>query len=188
MLYERGKFTAFESGATASALRWYAIGLVFYSLIKVVQPAFTAIGHRFVPMFVALISIAINAGLNSFFVFVWRMDHQWLAFTTAVVACANCVTLYVMLTRIAGGLEGRKLLATMARLALPVGALGLVSWVGWHFVMEPEWARFGFLRRCFTLGLTITAAGTAYLMLSHLFKVDEAKQFMNIAGRKLWRR
>ena len=187
VLYERGKFSPFETLQTAGALKWYAVGLVFYSVIKVVQPAFTAIGRRFVPMIVALISIAVNAGLNSWFVFVLRWDHTWLAFTTAVVACANCTILYVMLTRIAGGLEGRKLLATLARLVVPVAALGLVSWIGWHFVMQDGWQGFGFLKRCGTLGLTITAAGTAYLLLAHLLKVDEAKQFMSIASRRLRR-
>ena len=188
VLYERGKFSADETIATAGALQWYAVGLVFYACIKIVQPAFTAIGHRFVPMVVALISIGVNAGLNSVFVFVFRWDHTWLAFTTAVVACANCTILYVMLTRIAGGLEGRKLLASMCRLVLPVAALGLVAWLGWHFFMEQGWQAFGFMRRCFMLGLTITAAGTAYMMLSHLLKVEEAKQFMDLATRKLRRR
>ncbi len=187
VLYERLEFKAYETIATAAALKWYAVGLVFYALIKVVQPAFTAIGHRFVPMIVALISIGVNAALNSYFVFVLRWDHTWLAFTTAVVACANCTILYAMLTRIAGGLEGRKLLATLARLVVPVAALGLVSWVGWHFVMQEGWREFGTLRRCTTLGLTITAAGTAYMLLAHLLKVEEAKQFMDIARRKLQR-
>jgi putative peptidoglycan lipid II flippase len=185
LLYERGEFKPYETLATAGALKWYAIGLVFYALIKVVQPAFTAIGHRFVPMIVALISIGVNAGLNAVFVFVMRWDHTWLAFTTAVVACANCTILYVILTRIAGGLEGRKLLETLARLAGPVVALGLVSWLSWHFVMEPRWAGFGFFNRALTLGLTITAAGSAYMMLAHLLKVGEAKQFMDLAARKL---
>jgi putative peptidoglycan lipid II flippase len=187
VLYERGKFTPFETVQTAGALQWYAVGLVFYSLIKVVQPAFTAIGHRFVPMIVALISIGVNAALNSVFVFVLRWDHTWLAFTTAVVACANCTILYVMLTRIAGGLEGRKLLATLGRLALPAAGLALVSWLAWHFVMETQWQDSGFMLRCLMLGLTITAAGTAYMMLAHLLKVSEAKQFMELAGRKLRR-
>ena len=187
LLYERGKFTPYETLQTAGALRWYAIGLVFYALIKVVQPAFTAIGHRFVPMVVALISIGVNAALNSVFVFVFKFDHTYLALTTAVVACANCTTLYLLLTRIAGGLEGRQLLETLARLAGPVVALGLIAWCGWHFVMEPGWADFGFWNRALTLGLTITAAGTAYMMLAHLLKVEEAKQFMDLAARKLRR-
>jgi len=185
VLFERGEFKPYETVATAGALQWYAVGIVFYALIKVVQPAFTAIGHRFVPMIVALISIGVNAGLNSVFVFVLRWDHTWLAFTTAVVACANCTILYVILTRIAGGLEGRKMLATIARLVLPVAALGVVSWLGWHLVMENRWPASGLVLRCSMLGLTITAAGTAYMLLAHLLKSDEAKQFMDLAARKL---
>ena len=187
VLYERGAFEAYESVAAAGALRWYGVGLVFYACLKVVQPAFTAIGRNHIPMYVAFLSIGINAGLNYLFVFKLHKDHTWLALTTAVVALINFALLYGILTRIAGGLDGRKLLATLGRLLAPATAVGLISWLGWHFVMEQGWQEFGLLSRCATLGLTITAAGTAYMMLAHLLEVDEAKQFMSIASRKLRR-
>ena len=187
VLYERYEFKAWETEGAAGALRWYAVGLVFYALLKVVQPAFTAIGRNHIPMYVAFLSIGINAGLNYLFVFKLHKDHTWLALTTAVVALINFALLYGILTRIAGGLDGRKLLATLGRLMAPATALGLVSWLGWHFVMEQGWQEFGLLSRCATLGLTITAAGTAYMLLAHLLEVDEAKQFMSIASRRLRR-
>lgn len=187
VLYERGEFKPYESVAAAGALRWYGVGLVFYACLKVVQPAFTAIGRNRIPMYVAFLSIAVNAGLNWLFVFKLGRDHTWLALTTAIVALVNFAVLYALLTSIAGGLEGRRLLQTLARLAGPAVALGLISWLGWHFVMEPRWAAFGFFNRGLTLGLTIAAAGTAYLMLSHVLRVDEARQFMSLASRRLRR-
>jgi putative peptidoglycan lipid II flippase len=188
VLYEHGHFKSWETEAAAGALRWYGVGLVFYACLKVVQPAFTAIGRNRIPMYVAFLSIGVNAALNSLFVYVLRKDHTWLAFTTAVVAFLNFTILYAILTKLAGGLEGRKLLDSVLRQIAPVTALGLVSWMGWHYVLEPRWAYSHLLLRCFMLGLTITAAGTAFVMLSHLCRVGEAKQFMDLAQRKLKRK
>lgn len=187
VLYERGQFKPHESVAAAGALRWYGVGLVFYACLKVVQPAFTAIGRNRIPMYVAFLSIGINAGLNYLFVIKLHKDHTWLALTTAVVALVNFSLLYGILTRIAGGLEGRKMIRGIGQLLVPTLALGLISWLGWHYVMELRWSGSGIVARCFMLGCTITAAGTAYMMLCHLFRVQEAKQFIDIASRKLRR-
>jgi putative peptidoglycan lipid II flippase len=188
VLYEHGKFEPYETEAAAGALRWYGVGLVFYACLKVVQPAFTAIGSNRIPMYVAFLSIGVNAGLNSLFVYVFGLDHTWLALTTAVVACLNFAILYAILTRIAGGLEGRRLLDSLRRQIVPVAVLTLVSWLGWHYVLEPRWPHANLVMRGTMLGLTITAAGTAFVMLSHLCKVEEAKQFMDLAQRKLGRK
>ncbi len=188
VIFERGNFTAFESEQTAGALRWYAIGLIFYSVIKVIQPAFTAIGHQRFPMYVALASISVNMLLNSIFVFYLRLDHTWLAFTTAIVACGNCTALYIVLGRITGGLESRKLMESLRRLVIPLLAITVVSWAAWHQFMQPRWADAGIIGRCFALGCAIIAAGTAYIGLAHVFKAEEATQFLSLAGRKLKKR
>ena len=188
VIYERGAFAAWETAATAGALRWYAIGLVFYSCIKVIQPSFTAIDRNRIPMYVAFLSIGVNASLNWLFVRVLGKDHTWLALTTAVVAGLNFVILYVALSRIAHGLDGRRLAASLARLLLPLAGLSFVAWVAWHSVLERQWAALGFLPRCVGLGLAITASGTAYALLAHLLRVDEARQFADLLERRRRRR
>ncbi|HWB03500.1 MAG TPA: murein biosynthesis integral membrane protein MurJ [Verrucomicrobiales bacterium] len=188
VLYEHGKFLPHETAGAAGALRWYSVGLVFYACLKVVQPAFTAIGRNRIPMYVAFLSIAVNAGLNYYFVVHLHKDHTWLALTTAVVACLNFVLLYSILTKIAGGLENHKLLDSLMRQQAPVIVLGVIAWLGWHYVLEPRWWYSGLFARCTMLGLTITAAGTAFVVVSHLAKVEEARQFMDIAQRRLSRK
>lgn len=191
LLYERGQFHWDETVETASALRWYAVGLVFYACIKVIQPAFTAIDKRFVPMFVALGSIVVNAALNSYFVFVLRPavhGQMYLALTTAVVALINCATLYFVLSRVAHGLESRILLKTLVKLALPCIALGGVSWIAAAtYLNESVWHHYGFIRRLVYLGITISTAGLAYMGLANLFQVPEAGQFLGMVRRKMRR-
>ncbi|MDB6069515.1 MAG: murJ 2 [Verrucomicrobiales bacterium] len=183
LLYERGKFTHYETLATAAALKWYAVGLIFYACIKVIQPAFTAIDRRFIPMYVALGSIALNAGLNSLFVFHFHFGHEYLALSTAVIAATNFALLYFMMTKIAGGLEGGKLLGTLARLIPAVALLGLVAWGGNHWVLN-GWSSFGLVRRALMLGLVLMLAGGTYFSAAGVLKVEEAAQFLNILKRK----
>lgn len=184
VLYERGKFTAYETQATAAALRWYAAGLIFYSVIKVVQPAFVAINKRFMPMYVALAAMVLNAALNSLFVFVFRLSHEYLALSTAAIALFNSVALYVSLNHIAGGLETGRLVKLLARLAVPLAALGALAWAGNRWLMA-DWANLGFLPRCLTLGVTIAVAGACYFGLAVLMKVEEAREFTGIVLRRL---
>lgn len=186
LLYERGEFSAYETLATAAALRWYAIGLIFYACIKVIQPAFTAINRRMVPMYVALGSIVLNAAINSVFVFVLRLGHEALALCTAVIAFTNCSILYVVMHRIASGLHTAQLLGTLARLALPATLLGAIAWAGNQWLLD-GWSEFALLRRCWTLGVVIVAAGGAYFATATLFRVGEARQFVDIVARRLRR-
>src|SRR3954452_5962703 len=50
VIYEHGRFNAEMTRQTAGALQFYAIGLVSYSALKVLTPAFYAIGKRKTPM------------------------------------------------------------------------------------------------------------------------------------------
>jgi putative peptidoglycan lipid II flippase len=191
LLYERGQFHREETIETASALRWYAVGLVFYACIKVVQPAFTAIDRRFYPMFIALGSIFINAALNTYFVFFLRpAEHgqMYLALTTAVVALVNCVTLYVTLSRLVHGLDTRHLLLTLAKLAVPCLAVAALCWWGNSWVLADEyWRHFGLLKRLLALGAVICAAAGAYFVLAAACRVEEAQQFLGIVKRRVRR-
>ncbi|MBP7949129.1 MAG: murein biosynthesis integral membrane protein MurJ [Verrucomicrobiales bacterium] len=191
LLYERGQFHREETLATAAALRWYAVGLVFYACIKVIQPAFTAIDRRFVPMVVAMISIAVNAALNSFFVFYLRPAvnaHMYLALSTAVVAFTNCSILYVTLAKTAGGLDTEKLLTTLARLLVPSLVLGLICWGGMAtFLSAEEWRHYGLFKRVAALGVVVGFSGLAYFVTANLFRIPEARQFADIVQRRLHR-
>jgi putative peptidoglycan lipid II flippase len=183
IIYEHGKFSAWETTQTAAALRWYSVGLIFYSGIKVIQPAFTAIDRRFVPMYVALGSIALNAGLNSLFVYYFHFGHEYLALSTAVISAVNFSVLYHSMRRTAGGLYSGQLVATLLKLLPGTFALGLVAWAGVHWGLS-EWAHSGFLRRAISLGLIMAAAGSAYIVLAMAFKVEEADEFVVMLKRR----
>src|SRR2546421_1400710 len=140
LIYQHGRFTIASTIQTAGALRFYAIGLVGYSAVKVLAPAFYALDKRNLPMVVSLFSIGLNAALNWFFTFRLELGHRGLALSTSLVALTNFIILYVMMRRYIGRLETGEMLRTLAKLfvagALLAGPFLLSPY--FHLVF-PEW-------------------------------------------------
>ncbi|HXG53389.1 MAG TPA: murein biosynthesis integral membrane protein MurJ [candidate division Zixibacteria bacterium] len=126
LIFEHGRFTAFDTAQTANALAAYSAGLAGYAAIKVLSPAFYALQDARTPMIVSLISIAINYGLNS--LLVQPFGHVGLAFSTSGVALANFLMLALLMRRRIGGLEGRRLAASVARIAAASAAMAGAAW------------------------------------------------------------
>lgn len=61
VLFERGKFTAFDSTATSAAVAIYGAGLPAFVLQKVLQPVYFARGDTKTPFYYALVSMVVNA-------------------------------------------------------------------------------------------------------------------------------
>jgi putative peptidoglycan lipid II flippase len=106
LVYEHGRFTAYDTEMAAAALAAYSLGLVGYANIKVLVPAFYALGDARTPALVSCLSIAVNA-LGNWAMIEWLgLGHVGLALMTAAVATANFVILFVILTRRVGRFAG----------------------------------------------------------------------------------
>ena len=60
VLYQHGRFDAFEAAQAGGALRFYAIGLAGYAALKVLVNAFYALDRRKTPMVVSFLAVALN--------------------------------------------------------------------------------------------------------------------------------
>lgn len=60
VIFERGKFDGFATLMTAKALRWYALGLPFYGIYKILVPTFYAIDRQKIPVYSSIFSIIVN--------------------------------------------------------------------------------------------------------------------------------
>ena len=99
VIYQHGRFTAEMTRQTAGALQYYAIGLVAYAALKVLTPAFYAVGKRNTPMVVSFLAIGANLFLNWLFTFRLGWGHRGLAFSTGLVATINFLLLYALMRR-----------------------------------------------------------------------------------------
>ncbi len=60
IIFERGKFNAFSTLMTGKALKWYALGLPFYSIYKIFVPTFYAIDRQKIPVYCSIAGIIFN--------------------------------------------------------------------------------------------------------------------------------
>src|SRR6266511_2348124 len=97
VIYQHGRFTAEMTRETAGALQFYAVGLVSYAVLKVITPAFYAIGQRNTPMIVSFLAIGANLFLNWLFTFLLGWRPRGLELSIRPVAPINYHLLYVLL-------------------------------------------------------------------------------------------
>lgn len=175
LIYEHGKFSHLDAQQTAHALQYYAIGLVAYSGIKVLSPAFYAIDKKWTPMMVSFISIALNIMLNYALIFKMALGHIGLALSTSISATMNFVLLYILMRR-SHHLETRAFFMTLLRCSLAASLLGITCWgfLQWTNLWDGAsiWIHAGWLF------LGILVAILVYVLMGLLLRIDEAKQLV----------
>lgn len=186
IIYERGKFTAASTDQTAAALQFYALGLVAYSGIKVLAPAFYAIDKRKTPMMVSFVAIGVNLLLNWVFTFKLGMGHRGLALSTGCVALTNFAALYALMRRETGVLETRLMITTLLKLLVAGGLLAAVCW-GSQLTLLAGWSHFGFVQKAATLFVTIAVAAGVFFVSAIALNVEELADLQSLVRRKLGR-
>jgi len=187
LIYEHHNFSARDAANCGAALQFYAFGLVAYSGIKVLSPAFYAIDRKWLPMFVSFGSIALNIALNWYLVFHAKFGHTGLALSTGVAATANFLVLYVLMHRTVGTLDTTRLVGTVARCALASAALGVLCWAATTW--GHAWLFAGnFAARVVAMGVLVAVAGAVYLGLCVLLRVDATEDAVGAVRRKRRRR
>jgi putative peptidoglycan lipid II flippase len=183
LIYQRGKFHDSDSLHTAEALQFYAIGLVAYSCIKVLVPAFYAINHKWTPMTVSFCSIALNLLLNWLFIFHLKMGHCGLALSTAISATLNFMLLYYFMQRLSGSLETKAMLMTLAKCLLASLPIAEVGWVTHSWLQglgdASVFVRGGALFAVVALSIFLV------LLSSWWLRIEGVAEFLGIIKRKL---
>jgi putative peptidoglycan lipid II flippase len=184
LLYERGEFTALDTQATAAALRFYALGLLAYSVVRIVSPVFYALGRNRTPVVVSMITVLVNAGLN--LVLVRVMGFEGLALGTSIAALFNASVLATLLRRHLGGLQERRILGSFARVvvaALLMGAAAAVADARLPGALPGEGLAIQTLRLSITIGLSLAVLAAA----SWALRLREFHEGMALVTRRFTR-
>ncbi len=133
-IYQTGRFEQYDTQQTAVALTCYSFGLVGYAAVKVLNPAFYALGDARTPMMVSLISIGINFVTVVGVVNLTHLGHAGLALSTSAVSIVSSIVLLALLRTRIGGVYGRNLLESISKIALASAAMGAVIWLSSSFI------------------------------------------------------
>jgi len=123
-IYQGGKFELYDTQQTALALSCYAIGLAGYAALKVLNPAFYALGDARTPMLVSLTSVVINYVTAVTMIRVARLGHAGLAMSTSAVALFSFFALFAILRKRIGGIYGNELARSVGKVMLAAAVMG----------------------------------------------------------------
>ncbi len=182
LIFEHGRFTAFDTVQTGDALAAYSIGLAGYAAVKVLSPAFYALGDARTPMLISLGSIAVNYVMNS--LLVGPFGHVGLAFSTSTVALVNFILLTLFMRRRIGRLEGSRLGPTLARICVASVPMAAVAWLVSEF--SGSLPLTGIALKLVRVSASITLAAIAFYVACRLLRIGELDEAIEaIAGRFL---
>jgi putative peptidoglycan lipid II flippase len=171
LIYERGRFTAADTQATAAALFLYAFGLVGYTGVKVLAPAFYALGRPRVPLLASVSAVATN--LLVVLALHGKLGFRAIALGTALGSLVNAALLVGLFERRVGGLFGHGLVRPVARMAVAAVAMAGLAWLAAAGLERLVGTRG--LPAQLATGLVPVVAGVgAYFLLAHALRVGEA--------------
>lgn len=171
LIYERGLFGPGDTQHTAGALSCFAVGLTGYAAIKILAPAFYALGDSRTPMIISLASMVTNFVLNWFLVGV--LQERGLALSTSTVALGNCGLLYFIMRKRINGLEGRRTAVAIAKILgasaiMAGGCWAVTNWVS-HLLGDSFWARFA------NVSVSVAVSAGVFYLAASLLAVEELK-------------
>ena len=124
ILFERGRFTAADTAATADALTGYAVGLVAFATARIAAQAFYAVGAPGTAVRLGMVAVAAN--VVAALALMQPLGHAGLAYAASVGAGVHVLLLLALARRRFGPIGGRALVASAARTLL--AALPLAVW------------------------------------------------------------
>ncbi|HEX3913673.1 MAG TPA: murein biosynthesis integral membrane protein MurJ [Steroidobacteraceae bacterium] len=186
VLYQHGKFNAYQAAQAAGALRFYAIGLAGYAALKVLVNAFYALERRKTPMLVSFLAVGLNLLLNWVFTFRLGWGHRGLAFSTGCIATINFLLLYVLMQAQLKGLESRRLLKLLAKIAVASMALVAVCLASNRWLLA-DWQQQSVLAKVSALLLTVVVGAGLFAACGIFLHIEELKELREAFRRRLAR-
>jgi len=144
MFFMRGAFDSRDVAMAASALAWYAVGLVAHSALEIITRAFYALHDTATPVWVGGGAMALNVGLSLLFQSLFeRVGRRWagyvnflpmsyqpwmplggLALANSLATILETLTLSWLLCRRLAGWNGKRFKASLWRTTSSATAMG----------------------------------------------------------------
>ena len=180
ILFERGRFDAASIELTAGPLMFFSIGLIFFSMIKIMVPAFYALEKMKLPVLVSLADMTVNITLA--FILSQYMGNAGVALAVSCGAAVNFSILLFIFTRRYGGLNVTSILSSLSRIAVAALVMGagcyyLNSFVGLDMMGN------GMMKIALTLAV-ILAGVVLFLGSCVVLRVKEIKELLDMFRRK----
>jgi putative peptidoglycan lipid II flippase len=185
VMYQHGRFTAADTYVTAVALVFYSIGIVGWAAQAVIARAFYALHDTLTPVLTGTAMTVLLLASN------WVMagvlepggwSHGWIAFTSSVAAILQAVILMAILRSRIGGVEGRLLAVSFAKVGIGCCVLALLSHLTYRELTRfwPFPGVHGTLHTLLRVLASMLIGSVAYGYTIKWLRLDEARYVWSI--------
>jgi putative peptidoglycan lipid II flippase len=184
-LFERGQFDEQSTSFVAWALLFFALSLVALATIEILSRAFYALEDTWTPVIVGALQLVAMWLIGS-----WLAENIFpelgfrqfggLALGYSISTLLEVGLLFVLANRKLNGLDNRRLLDGLWRMALATIFMGIVCW----FVLD-RLADLGSLWQLVVVGIV---ALLSYLLASIALHINELNQLISQIQRRLVKR
>ncbi|UCE66851.1 MAG: murein biosynthesis integral membrane protein MurJ [Candidatus Zixiibacteriota bacterium] len=176
-VYQRGNFTWDDTVNVALALRAYAIGLVFFGLVRVTAQVFYAFKDTRTPVKISILAVAVNIVLS--LIFIRPFGFAGLALATSISAIVNFSFLSFHSHRKAPPPDSFGLLRYFLKILMVSFIAGLIALMVSRFILG-EGTEIAFSQAVLATVIAGLIAGSIYLIICALLKIDELEQLKNL--------
>jgi putative peptidoglycan lipid II flippase len=182
VIFERAAFTPADTAATAAAVRFYALGLVGYSIVRIASPVFYALNQNRTPVMISVATVLANALLNVALVRV--MGYQGLALGTSIAALFNATLLMFFLRRRLDGIEGGRVAGSLLRIVIASAAMGAAA-AGADIAAGVWLPGAGLIAQIIRLAATIALAIGVLAVAAYVLRIREFHDGVALVTRRL---
>jgi putative peptidoglycan lipid II flippase len=179
LVYQRGQFGSGQTPVVAGALAAFALGLTFNGAMLMLNRAFFSLQSAWVPTWVALANLGLNALLDAAF---YRLGTWGIPLSTSLVNIAGTALLLVLLRRRLGGRIGfGETARATVRIVAAAAVLGAVAYGVWRGLDDALgralWAQV------ISVGTALVAGAAAYVVSARLLGVRELDALLALRRR-----
>ncbi len=173
LVFQHGRFTSFDTAMTGQALRFYAVGLMAYSAVKIIVPVYYALNDTKWPVVASFVSVGLN--IIIILLTIDRFQHRAIALSTSVTIIFNFLFLSVILYRKMGGYPVMRLFSAFLKIALASAVMGYGVIMA-QGLFHPGTGTWGLLIKVF-LGVSIGIV--VYLTAVTALGLQEAREIIS---------
>jgi putative peptidoglycan lipid II flippase len=129
LLLEHGEATPASGDLVAEVLVYFAIGLFAFSAFQLLLRASYAMQDTRTPALLNVAAVAINIGADLLFFYTFDMGVPGLALGHATSYVFASIALFLLIRRRIGGIGGRRIVVSLARVVVAGVATAATAWV-----------------------------------------------------------
>ncbi|MCM8780337.1 MAG: polysaccharide biosynthesis C-terminal domain-containing protein, partial [Candidatus Omnitrophica bacterium] len=178
-LFKGGRFDTYSVLLTASALRFYSIGLFAYGSTKILQSCFFALKDTFTPTKVAFLNLILNIILNISLIIPLKLAG--LALATSISSIITTLILFSILSKRLGFVHTKLIFLSFMRILCASICMGLVC----YFISQRGifLGSYG-LAKVLNLAIMIISSLISYVIFCFVFKVEEVREIWQWVSKK----